>query len=80
MPSHLDWTEAVRDQHAGLIVTWPETKRFEDAGLRDTFRMAHPDLLTVDYWKGMQRALRKGWVPRIEVYPAEARLRHPRRE
>jgi endonuclease/exonuclease/phosphatase family metal-dependent hydrolase len=43
VPSHLDWTETVRDQHAGLTVIWPETKRFEDAGLRDTFRIVHPD-------------------------------------
>jgi isocitrate dehydrogenase kinase/phosphatase len=47
----------------------------DDRRLRRVFRTAHPDLLTVDYWKGMQRALRKGWVPRIEVYPAGARLR-----
>lgn len=43
VPSHLDWTEAVRDRHAGLAVAWPETRRFADAGLRDTFRLAHPD-------------------------------------
>ena len=47
----------------------------EDRHLRRVFRAAHPDLMTVDYWKGMQRALQKGWVPRIEVYPANARLR-----
>lgn len=50
----------------------------DDRHLRRIFRAAHPDLLTVDYWKGMQRALRKGWVPRIEVYPAAARLRAAR--
>jgi isocitrate dehydrogenase kinase/phosphatase len=49
----------------------------DDRRLRRVFRTAHPDLPTVDYWKGMQRALRKGWVPRIEVYPAAARLRQP---
>lgn len=47
----------------------------DDRGLRRIFREAHPDLLTEGYWKGMQRALRKGWVPRIEVYPADRKLR-----
>lgn len=43
VPSHLDWTDAVRDRHAGLTVAWPETRRFEQAGLRDSFRLARPD-------------------------------------
>jgi isocitrate dehydrogenase kinase/phosphatase len=47
----------------------------DDRRLRRVFREAHPDILTEDYWKGMQRALRKGWVPRIEVYPAATKLR-----
>jgi isocitrate dehydrogenase kinase/phosphatase len=47
----------------------------DDRRLRRLFREAHPDILTVDYWKGMQRALRKGWVPRIAVYPASTKLR-----
>lgn len=51
----------------------------DDRRLRRVFREAHPDLLTEGYWKGMQRALRKGWVPQIEVYPAAARLRPPSR-
>lgn len=41
--SHLDWTDATRDRHGGLTVAWPETTRFEEAGLRDSFRIAHPD-------------------------------------
>lgn len=49
-----------------------------DRKLRRVFRAAHGDLLTTGYWEGMQRALRRGWVPRAEVYPQEARLR-PRR-
>lgn len=47
----------------------------DDRSLRRAFRAVHADLLTTGYWEGMQRALAKGWVPRIEVYPDEARLR-----
>lgn len=43
VPSHLDWTDARRDHHAGLKIRWPETLRFEEVGLRDSFRVAHPD-------------------------------------
>jgi len=46
----------------------------EDRNLRHVLRQAHPDLLTVGYWLGMQRALNKGWVPRVTVYPAKARI------
>ncbi len=46
----------------------------DDRSLRRAFRAVHSDLLTTGYWEGMQRALAKGWVPRIEVYPEEARL------
>jgi len=46
----------------------------EDRNLRHVLRQAHPDLLTTDYWVGMQRALNKGWVPRVTVYPAKARI------
>lgn len=47
----------------------------DDRRLRRAFRGAHADLLGVGYWQGMQRALARGWVPRIEVYPEYARLR-----
>jgi len=47
----------------------------DDRRFRRILREAHPDILSEDYWKGMQRALRKGWVPRIAVYPAAAKLR-----
>ncbi len=43
VPSHLDWTEACREFHGGVAVAWPETARFAEAGLADTFRIAHPD-------------------------------------
>lgn len=47
----------------------------DDRSLRREFRVEHGDLLTVGYWEGMQKALARGWVPRIEVYPEETRLR-----
>jgi len=46
----------------------------EDRRLRAHFRQRHGDLLTTGYWTGMQRALARGWVPRLEVYPRATRL------
>ena len=34
--------------------------RIDDRELRRAFRDAHPELMAVDYWEGMQRALREG--------------------
>ena len=52
--------------------------RLLDRGLKDLFREAHNELLTLDYWEGVQRALQKGLVPRLRVYPDETRLRERR--
>jgi len=52
--------------------------RIDDRALRRVFREAHGDLLTTEYWEGVQRALLQGRVPRLRVYPEETRLR-PRR-
>jgi len=49
--------------------------RIDDRNLRRRFREAHGDLLTTDYWEGVQRALLQGRVPRLRVYPEETRLR-----
>jgi isocitrate dehydrogenase kinase/phosphatase len=49
--------------------------RIADRDLRRLFREAHPELLAVDYWEGMQRALRDGEVPRVRSYPEARRLR-----
>jgi isocitrate dehydrogenase kinase/phosphatase len=49
--------------------------RIDDRELRRAFRDAHPELMTVDYWEGMQRALREGKVPKVRSYPADLRLR-----
>ncbi|MGW0734211.1 endonuclease/exonuclease/phosphatase family protein [Streptomyces sp. NPDC002851] len=41
-PSHLDWTDA--NKHCGYgQVDWPATKIVADAGLKDSYRQAHPD-------------------------------------
>ena len=45
-----------------------------DRDLRRLFREVHGDLLTTVYWEGVQRALRAGKVPRINVYPDARRL------
>ncbi|MGW0802590.1 discoidin domain-containing protein [Nonomuraea sp. NPDC002799] len=42
---HLDWTEQFKNArgHAGLVLPWPLTKMFTDAGFVDTFRYANAD-------------------------------------
>lgn len=43
-PSHLDWTEATRERHAGHgAVLWPVTSALAGAGLVDAYRTVHPD-------------------------------------
>lgn len=44
-PSHLDWTETARKARpeARFSVEWPATKALAEAGLRDSYREAHPD-------------------------------------
>jgi isocitrate dehydrogenase kinase/phosphatase len=49
--------------------------RIPDRALQDLFREEHGELMTLDYWEGVQRALQKGLVPRLRVYPDETRLR-----
>jgi isocitrate dehydrogenase kinase/phosphatase len=48
--------------------------RIHDRSLRRLFREVHGDLLTTDYWEGIQRDLREGKVPRISTYPDSRRL------
>ena len=43
-PSHLDWTAQTASQHGGIgPVAWPVSEALLAAGLRDTYREAHPD-------------------------------------
>ena len=46
-PSHLDWTAQTADQHGGIgPVAWPVSEALLSAGLRDSYREAHPDPVT----------------------------------
>lgn len=52
-PSHLDWTAATKDSLCGYgPVERPATKIIEDAGMKDSYRVAHPDPKAVpgDTW------------------------------
>jgi len=49
--------------------------RIEDRELRRVFKETHPELMTVDYWEGMQRAMLEGKVPKVRSYPEYLRLR-----
>jgi isocitrate dehydrogenase kinase/phosphatase len=43
--------------------------RVSDRALRRAFRLAHADLLTVEYWQDLQSTLRAGQIPGIRTYP-----------
>jgi isocitrate dehydrogenase kinase/phosphatase len=43
--------------------------RVSDRALRRAFRLAHADLLTVEYWEELQSTLRAGQIPAIRTYP-----------
>jgi isocitrate dehydrogenase kinase/phosphatase len=45
--------------------------------LRRAFRAAHAELLTVEYWETLQRALRAGQVPGIHTFPESCQLVDP---
>ncbi|WP_046777951.1 HAD-IA family hydrolase [Streptomyces yangpuensis] len=46
-PSHLDWTAGAARLHGGHgPVDWPVSRAVERAGLRDSYREAHPDPVT----------------------------------
>jgi isocitrate dehydrogenase kinase/phosphatase len=42
---------------------------------RLAFRKAHADLLTLEYWEGLQRTLRAGEIPGIHTLPESCQLR-----
>jgi isocitrate dehydrogenase kinase/phosphatase len=44
---------------------------------RRTFRKVNADLMTVDYWRRMQRMLMLGEVPELRMYPESCRLSLP---
>ncbi|MGH3648241.1 MAG: endonuclease/exonuclease/phosphatase family protein, partial [Micromonosporaceae bacterium] len=63
-PSHLDWTAATKDTHCGYEIAWPTTVKVAEAGLRDSYRVAHPDPL---------RDPGNTWSP-IEVHDPQDRI------
>lgn len=42
---YIDWTQEFADApgHGGLVLQWPVTQLFHEAGFIDTYRAAHPD-------------------------------------
>lgn len=43
VPSHLDWVEGNKDRHNGQVVEWPVSKKLEELGFQDSYRVMHPD-------------------------------------
>ncbi|HMO65583.1 MAG TPA: endonuclease, partial [Verrucomicrobiota bacterium] len=67
-PSHQDWTpRAVVVGKAPLSVVWPATLAVTETGLRDTFRLAHPD-----------EVARPGWTWTPTTAPDDPKDRHDR--
>lgn len=50
--------------------------RIDDKELRRIFRDTHPELMTVEYWQGVQQDLLNGEVPQVRSYPESRRLSH----
>jgi isocitrate dehydrogenase kinase/phosphatase len=48
--------------------------RVRNRALRRAFRNAHAELMTVEYWEGLQQALRAGEVPGIHTFPESCQL------
>ena len=48
--------------------------RVRSRTLRHAFRAAHAELMTVQYWEGLQQALRAGEVPGIHTFPESCHL------
>lgn len=42
-PSHLDWIESTKNVHNGYVIEWPVSKKLEQAGMSDSYRVIHPD-------------------------------------
>lgn len=51
--------------------------RVRNRALRRAFRAAHADLMSVEYWEGLQQALRAGEVPGIHTFPESCHLVDP---
>ncbi|MBS0373737.1 MAG: bifunctional isocitrate dehydrogenase kinase/phosphatase [Proteobacteria bacterium] len=49
--------------------------RIDDRALRRAFSDAHPDLMTLEYWQGLQQQLGAGEVPAVNMFPESCHLR-----
>jgi isocitrate dehydrogenase kinase/phosphatase len=49
--------------------------RVPNRTLRRAFRAAHAELMSVEYWQGLQQALRAGEVPGIHTFPESCHLK-----
>ncbi|MFB5759241.1 endonuclease/exonuclease/phosphatase family protein [Paenibacillus medicaginis] len=43
VPSHLDWVEGNKNRHSGQTVEWPVSKKLEELGFQDSYRVVHSD-------------------------------------
>lgn len=67
-PSHQDWTpRAVAAGQVPLVVAWPATWAVTATGMRDAFRLAHPD-----------EVARPGWTWTPITAPEDPKDRHDR--
>ncbi|RAP77172.1 endonuclease/exonuclease/phosphatase family protein [Paenibacillus montanisoli] len=46
VPSHLDWTQQTKNEHFGMAVKWPVSKKLQQLHFRDSYREIHPDPVT----------------------------------
>lgn len=63
-PSHLDYTAAAASRHCGRSgIAWPTSTAPAQAGLRDSFRIAHPDPVAVpgDTWSPIFKTFTGGY-------------------
>jgi isocitrate dehydrogenase kinase/phosphatase len=51
--------------------------RVRNRTLRRAFRAAHAELMSVEYWEGLQQALRAGQVPGIHTFPETCHVGKP---
>jgi endonuclease/exonuclease/phosphatase family metal-dependent hydrolase len=67
-PSHLDWTSpTVAAWNRTGPVDWPTTRLFHDAGLRDAFRVVHPDPVAKPGWTWTPRPDTRDVMDRIDL-------------
>jgi len=64
-PSHLDWVDAVKERHGGLVVPWPVSTQMAAASFTDAFRTANPDVVA-DRGRTWSPRFTDDWQDRID--------------